>query len=788
MSAAQHLLRTATWVFGDESVGPLVWGREQALALTEKLCASRARTSSAIDAPFSIVVGTPATHAVIRRAVERGQISLDSLGEDDYRILEIAVDAKTALLVAGRNDRAAMYGLFGFFEALGCRFLLSRDVLPDVNPDLAIPPLDITGRTHCSWRGLFLQFCFVGNSIMSLCDYERLFGQMAKMRMNRVLYYHFENEPFMDYSYAGERRLLGDVTHPQSGYMSLGRQDAGTYRTADMIVGRERFDRQLVAPLEFQQVRNSPEALDKGRFFMQELIRMAARCGIGTWISFDSSFVSLNLAKYTRRLARPIELYCSLTSFTDPVASEINRNRIESIVEAYPDIEGILFQITEGAYEDPYPDSQAIIDREWPKYQESFELLKKHWGKWWKGEETQRTFMRADIGFVERMQQSLAAAREIRPSLRLGVLTVCKAYLLTYLDQVLPKDMPFVDIESQSLWTVDGAPLHLFQRMKGRECVIVPRACDDGSLAGLQFDLNLYQRDGFLASRRKNGTSGLAVQTTHVTGNEHNVRFLAEGMWNEELTPDAFYRDYAERLFGAAAVEPMMQAFRILEANEAALGGRGLANMPYNLNPREISMIREVRNHPTPFFSAPWNAANVQTLADRADRFAQAIASLDAALIRFETAGKTCRPQGRPELDYLSGKTRGYRRHLLTLCLLKDFYARYVQAFGEFDANRLQACREGLQEACSQAALAEESAMQSAREFAGCIAHPTDLAVLWMMNHVIVATRVIRQFTQNVVAYHEGREYWNKVDWELLYDTSPFPVYQVQGQNTLVLG
>jgi len=386
------------------------------------------------------------------------------------------------------------------------------------------------------------------------------------------------------------------------------------------------------------------------------------------------------------------------------------------------------------------------------------------------------------------MRQSLAAARDIKPSLRLGVLTVCKAYLLTYLDRILPKDMPFVDIESQSLWTLDGAPLHLFQGMTGRECVIVPRAYDDGSLAGLQFNLNLYQRDGFLASRRKNGTSGLCTQVTHVAGNDHNVRFLAAGMWNEDLTPDAFYRDYAERRFGGSAVEPMMQAFRALEANEAALGGRGLKNMPYSLNPPEIGMIRAARHHPTPFFSAPWDAAAIQGLTDRAEKFTRAVASLDTALNWFETAWESCRPQGRPELAYLSGKTRGYRRHLLTLCLLRDFYAGYVKAFDAFAENKLQTCREGLREACAQASRAEESAKESAREFAQCIAHPTDLAVLWMMNHVIIATRVIRQFTRNVLAYHEGREYWNRVDWDLLYDRSPFPPYQVEGWNTLVLG
>jgi len=784
----KFFLRNAEWIYGENQDISLQWASGEATRLVNQLTGSSIIGAAAKGKEGRIIVGSPLHNALIKAENLPELKDPSALGPDDYIIRSDIMGGLPVLYIAGLNDRAAMYGLFAFFEALGCRFLLSQDTLPDVNPALVIPRLDITGHTHSSWRAIWLQFCLVSNSIMSLQDYERLFAQMAKMRMNRVIYYHFENEPFMDYSYSGERRLLGDATHPDSACMSLGRQDAGTFRVADLIVGREHFDREFVSPLEFQRARTSAEMLDTGRAFMQELIRLALRRGIGTWISFDSTFVSLNLAKYTRRMARPSEFYCALTSCTDPVVSEINHNRIESIVKAYPDIEGIFFQITEGAYEDLYPDSQNIIDREWPKYREAYELLKKHWGKHWQGEATQRTYMRGDIGFVERMKQSLAAAREIKPDLRLGILTVCKAYLLTYLDKILPKDMPFVDIESQSLWTVDGAPLHLFQRMKGRECVLVPRAYDDGSVAGLQFNLNLYQRDGFLASRKKNGTSGLCIQTSHISGNDHNVRFLAEGMWNEDFTPEAFYRDYTEAIFGSKAVEPTIKAFQVLETNEAALGGRGLHNMGYSLNPPEIKMIRAAKNYSTPFFSAPWDDGAVQALTDRTERFTQAIGRLDEALGWFEAARESCRTSGLKELEYLISKTRAYRCHLRTLCILRDAYAQYVEAFAQLETKGVAVCREGLQKALRETIRAEGNAIEAASNFTQCIAHPTDLAVVWMMNHTIIACRVFRQFTDNVLAYYEGREYWNKVDWELLYDTSPFPTYQIEGRNQLVLG
>lgn len=788
MQECKTLLRKAVWVFGENLTAPLLWGREQALILVKNLCDVQSEISTKVDAPFTIVVGSPDDNLLIRQAFDCKLIDQDTLGLDDYRILSTVEEGRDVLLIAGMHDRAALHGLFAFFETLGCRFLLSGDVLPDLDIDLNIPYLDITGHTKCSWRAIWLQFCMVQNSILSLVDYERLFTQMAKMRMNRVLYYHFENEPFIDYEYCGERKLIGDVTHPESACMSLGRQDAGSYRVEDILVGREKFDRDYVAPMEFQQVRTSAETLDAGRAFMQKLIQMATQRGIGTWISFDSTFVSLNMAKYMRPMPRTLELYSALTSFTDPVVSEINRKRIEFITTAYPDIEGILFQITEGAYEDPHPESQAVIDREWPEYQEAYELMKRHWGKHWVGEEMQRKYMRSDIGFVERMKQTMTAAREIKPELKLGILTVCKAYLLTHLDQVLPKDVSFVDIEAQSLWTVDGAPLHLFKRMKGRECVLVPRAYDDGSCAGLQCNLNLYQRDGFLASRRQNGTSGLAVQLSHITGNDHNVRFLAEGMWNENLTPEAFYNDYTKTLFGVEAAKSICEAFRILEDNEVFLGGRGLKNMPYSVNPTEIYIIKFAKNHSTPFFSSPWSHSLLESaVAARTIKFKQAISNLQSARYAFEKGRKYCRPDAQDYLMNLIGKTEAYGIHLGTLCMIPDVFSMTAQAFEELKADGPVSCRNRLDEACLLATRTEENATKAARYFADCAVHPTDLATLWMMNHILIGTRVLRQYLNNVLAYYKGQEYWNDVDWHLFYDTSPFPTFTKEDGDTMVL-
>ncbi len=165
--------------------------------------------------------------------------------------------------------------------------------------------------------------------------------------------------------------------------------------------------------------------------------------------------------------------------------------------------------------------------------------------------------------------------------------------------------MVFADIESRSLWTKAGAPLHLFKDIKDRECVIIPRAYDDGSLAGLQFNIGLYDKDRYIQSAEENGTAGLLIQLTHVRGNEHNTRYLAEGMWDNTVTPRKFYKTYSESILPGAS--GLLEEFcHIIDKADIYLGGRGQGNMPWNQVPLQIEILRKFRDHQTPFFSTPY--------------------------------------------------------------------------------------------------------------------------------------------------------------------------------------
>jgi hypothetical protein len=306
---------------------------------------------------------------------------------------------------------------------------------------------------------------------------------------------------------------------------------------------------------------------------------------------------------------------------------------------------------------------------------------------------------------------------------------------------------------------------------------------DDGSLAGLQFNLNLYQRDRFIQSTKENGTKGFIIQTTHVRGNEHNVKFLAEGLWNDQLTPQAFYEDYSRSLFGPEAGKLIARAFETLEENEKYLGGRGGANMPWNQMPPEIYALRPVPGEKRSFYWFP--SADYQ---GRKQKFRASIEYLQKAGALFEQAKATSTKAGQRELRYLINRNQGYIHHLETLAQIADVYAGWRGAMAT-RRDGVQPTREKLAKAVSLARQAEAEAAKSAHHFAECVEHPTDLGVLWMVStKVVVGTRVIRQHLSNLLAFYEGKEYWNKVDWDLLFGTTPFPTYELKpvktGDNT----
>ncbi|MBM3803528.1 MAG: hypothetical protein FJW26_14600 [Acidimicrobiia bacterium] len=170
------------------------------------------------------------------------------------------------------------------------------------------------------------------------------------------------------------------------------------------------------------------------------------------------------------------------------------------------------------------------------------------------------------------VRKVIEARDRVAPQAKVGVGGLGHGYLLPYLDKMLPKNVPFTDMESRGIWTAKGVPMQYFGGMGERERTVIPRIDDDSDMFGMQFNQMLYYKDRVLEGSLEHGVAGFAGQTNRIRGTEQNTRYLAEGAWNPHLTPEEFYAGYARKIFGSAAQPEMQAAFKVLEENEEYLG------------------------------------------------------------------------------------------------------------------------------------------------------------------------------------------------------------------------
>jgi hypothetical protein len=197
--------------------------------------------------------------------------------------------------------------------------------------------------------------------------------------------------------------------------------------------------------------------------------------------------------------------------------------------------------------------------------------------------------------------------------------------------------------------------------------------------------------------------------------------------------------------------------------------------MPWNQMPSEIYALRPVPGVERSFYWAPDG-----DFQKRGEKFRAAIKYLAKAGELFEQARGKATESGQRELRYLIHRNKGYIHHLQTLATIADVYAGWRDAVAT-RRDGVQPTREKLARTVAMARQAEEQAAQSARHFAECAEHPTDLGVLWMVStKVVVGTRVIRQHLSNLEAFYAGKQYWNTVDWDLLFGTTPYPTYDLK--------
>ncbi len=722
-----------------------------------------------------ILVGGPGENTWVKEAVAAKLANFDGLKKDGFLLRTVQLKGHPALIVGGNDEASTMYAAYDLVERYGAVFLVTKEILPARRADLDLLKLDVRAETPFPRRGLFISNIYPNRGIMHLAEVKKLLDQMAKMKMNFLQFFWFEHEPWINFDYRGEGKLVGDATGKETGYLTW-RYHYGSYLTRDLEVGRELFkDRPRMAPTEFQEVENPADAFRVSKNFLTEIIRYAKTKKIKVWLCVDPTTLPGNLARYARRAPNlSIPFHPILATHMcpgDPALHEMNENRLKALVTTYPEAEGYFFYVPEAYPKCPDPQDQSLLASERPKY----EGLLKLWEPYTRYERDPASVLDSIAGSSYIVRKVIEARDRIAPYAKVGIGGLGHGYVLPYLDKMVPKNVPFTDMESRGIWTPAGVPMKYFGGMGERERTVIPRIDDDSDMFGMQFNVTLYYKDQVLEGSLENGVAGFAGQMNRARGTEQNTRYLAEGAWQPHLTPEEFYDGYARRIFGESAQKEMVAAFKVLEENEEYLGWTGQGNFGCCGVIGEVAAAYRLYKQPNPF-DGPTDWKFVNQSEEKIKYFTRSVELLKKALGYFDEAGPKVGPQGREELNYLRNKTESYVMLLETLVAARKGYMGMEEAFRLWTGKAIDRAELVRRLDASMGLFTEARRMgrRTTEKFAEVVDHPSDLGVLYRANlFLVTGLELVEQTMRNIVNFHQGREYTTPVAWDKIYREFP---------------
>ncbi len=738
-----------------------------------------------------LMLGDPASHGPVRRFCEREGVHPGDMKPGGYLIAPATHEGRPALFLLGNDEQATMYAVYHLLEQLGIVFQLTGDIIPEAKPELSFPEAGVRHEPALKYRGLHIRHFVM--PWMGMDYFQRLLDQLAKMRCNYLEFYAYVGSPWFQYANNdGETKLLGDIYTAESGFTSW-RLETGTFTTGDVVIGREHFhDARPCAP-EFQHCNTQEEAYRTARQLLTRVIDYAHSRKIEVWLGKgDCPGVPPNLGRHAR-YAQPTGAFGRIISPADPLGMEIWTAMLDSMLRDYPRADGYWLWLAEMYFHTDDPEVKQIIARYEPYRQlipSITEIRAMGYDQYLEGMDEQVAF-ESDVASVHYAKSLIDAASARHPHARFGVSVLGRSYLLPVLDALLPQGVALQSMEAAPCWNRGSrVPMENFGKVSGRDLFVVPRLDDDEHEFAMQFNVGLYHHDRVIPASVQFGLAGAIPQVGKTRGLEQNARFLAEAPWNAELTPSAFYGDYLTRIFGERARSVLLDAYRIFEENELFLGlqvsseqsghyFQGMGNFINYADSLDLEWLKMFRGQSAPFdgpnFPGSWDVRDeaparlMLVMRYREGRFAESVSRLQAALDLLLSARQLVPAGARHELDYLINKTECFILHLDTLRALMQGLMAFDAAFraklgGRPDEMmaRLNECEYHFDQCCALAA-------QTAERVATFIDDPTERHILFRYNvRIVLPFREFRKFIANVVNFHRGQPYWQRVQWDVI--------------------
>ena len=741
-----------------------------------------------------IIVGLPETNPLVAEMTGEGKDSA-SLEPDGFILRSQDFRGSPACLVTGRTAIGVLYGAYALIEEAGATFQISGDLLPEPRGDFTLPDIDRVCEPAFERRGFLLPFPLnLHESMWGLEDYRRLIDQMAKLRLNYLNLNITGADPMLEYTFHGERNLIGDVNTPESGYL-VARMHVPNAYTDQVEIGKEHFAGiPSMAPPELQGVPSPEEAHRRCRAMFLAIFDHARSRGVEIGFTMDATEIPYNFARFMKRNdSTPAHrtIAGARVDHHDPLFEEHTKAWLTALFETYPDAIDLFFWNAEGYHKAPDgsdTEHRKVIEHYRPRFEEAKRTFEENWMETCAYssimDKSAQDVIDTDIIQMAATLRIIEISKKLRPDFTVGFGFLFRGYVLQSVDRIVDTNIPFIDFQSSAVIPIrNDINAHYCAGMGERKRYIIPRVDDDDSMFGIPFYLRQFQTDGVFKEAREAGAQGFVAQLFRARGTEHHVSFLAQGGWDAELTPEQFYESYAHEVFGPAAAEPMQRAFNLLEESEELLGWQGLKNFHFLGGCTELyagfstGLAGEVTEQDNPY-DGPADPAHLAKCArslyhgvdnripagefvpKRIQYHHRSIELLKEALSEIIVAEVTVSAKGRSYLAYLRNKIEAFIAHMEMVAHAAEGLAAYGEAFAEHSGDEA-ALAQALVQAEQHFVKAQSKAREAATIFARFIDHPSDLAILFLANIFnIKKVDKIADVVRRVTNYHQGLPYW----------------------------
>jgi len=570
---------------------------------------------------------------VLGRAVDNSTPARD-LSEQGFLLRRATAAGKPILSIIGGSSVATLWGVYELVERYGVRYLLHADVCPEHPGRFHLPDIDQVFEPLLPVRCWpFHRDHPFGPGSWGIADCRSVIDQLAKLRFNRIAFSTWPWEPFLDLEIGGIKRRSATLWFDYR------------YPITDDMPGRRLFgdEEEFWHPDLPPRGARYEEFAAAGERFVHELIAHAHSRGME--VSFYAFL--MEFAQEFRPLIPDAQTVHQLGNLTlgpgpavtpdDPDLAKLSGAVIKTAINTYPEADLYCFGM---------PEHRAWTDRSawaWQKLDEKYgicdvmplqdaiEKAKNRTGGSYTPERGVSE-VKADVTalyFFDRLFTSPdVLPATVKPDARISIDFIAEE-LFPILDRVLPRGSAmnvYMDYTASHLLRrrhVLGAaptrriPTALWLTLHDDNVGVVPQLAT-GSLHELIRDL------------RRHGWAGFIARYWMTGDHDPCIAYISKAAWDAVATPEEVYADHIRSVCGEAAVGPMLDAFRELEAVT-----RSLEEFSMSLSFPEPGMMMKY-----------WTADSFSPhLARDREGYRRALAAV-------RRAGDPPRPEGRAMIDY----------------------------------------------------------------------------------------------------------------------------------------